>query len=255
MIGERVVNLTEYFAVIPANLGLIADYIGNNWAALVTDALSYVWSNFTDFGDNLRGFSTALWEFLQNPAGGFNFEWKNLGSSFEAQASELPTLIRPHLTSMQGEIDRKFAEIAAAEARRQSAAKPAEKPKGTEVTPLGRLGAFGTNLDAATRAAMGLDGSAAVKRAMDRMRPGPIARARRNRAKKEARKDFAAAERRKKLADAAAARRKMTPAERRKDALARATKDPKSLKELAKQTNLLGDIAKALTKREVAYAG
>lgn len=118
MIAEKVVNIGEYFGTIPANLGLIADYIGGNWYDLIRDALAAVSSLFENFGKNLASLGSSLVGFLKNPAGGFDFEWTPLLKGFEATAAQLPEMIRPHLTSMQAEIDAKLAEIAEAEGRR-----------------------------------------------------------------------------------------------------------------------------------------
>jgi hypothetical protein len=118
MITERVINLGEYLATIPANLSIIADYIGNNWVQLITDAVGAVGAVFQNLGTNLYNLGAALIAFLSDPTQGFQFDWTPLLTGFQATAAELPALIAPELTSLQDEIDAKLGAIGAKEAAR-----------------------------------------------------------------------------------------------------------------------------------------
>jgi hypothetical protein len=122
---ERVTNIIEYFETIPANLGVIAEYIAGNWRELVSDGVSAVGKVFENLGGNIRGIALAIARFLRDPTQGFNFEWKPLLDGFEATAAALPELIKPHLTSLEEEMGVVARRIADREKQRADAAKNA----------------------------------------------------------------------------------------------------------------------------------
>lgn len=105
-ITEKIANLLEWIGVIPANLGQVGSYIANNWRELITDAVTAVGTVFSNLADNLASLAIAIYNFLSDPTQGFDFEWTPLLDGFKATAAKLPEIIRPELTSMQGEIDK-----------------------------------------------------------------------------------------------------------------------------------------------------
>jgi hypothetical protein len=106
-IQEFVINASEYLGTLPANLAIIGTYIRDNWSQLIIDGLNIVATGF----QNLGKIAYAIYAFLKDPTGGFNFQWTALTDGFEASAAQLPELIKPQLTSLQSEIDSHLATI------------------------------------------------------------------------------------------------------------------------------------------------
>ncbi|MGE0537263.1 MAG: hypothetical protein AB7O68_19985 [Pirellulales bacterium] len=87
------------------NMVTLAQWFGDNWYSIITDSLSATMTAFMNFGDNLKGFFTALWEFVKNPAGGFNFTPKEVLEGWSATTAQLPEMATANLD----EISRKYA--------------------------------------------------------------------------------------------------------------------------------------------------
>lgn len=117
-ITQGVMNISEWIGVLPANFAILGNYIANNWRALVMDGLNAVATGFQNFIANLTNLGSALMEFLKNPTGGLQFNWTPLLDGFEATAAKLPEMAKPHLTSLQDQIDAKLQAIGEREAKR-----------------------------------------------------------------------------------------------------------------------------------------
>jgi hypothetical protein len=117
-INEIVTNMGAYIAVIPENLGRIANYVATNWRQLITDGVNAVLANFQNLGTNIGELSHSVWQFLKDPTQGFQINWTPLLDGFKATAAELPELAAPALVSFQDQIDAKVAEIGDREAAR-----------------------------------------------------------------------------------------------------------------------------------------
>jgi hypothetical protein len=130
-INEIVTNIGAYIATIPENLGIIANYISNNWRELVTDAISAVGTAFDNLGKNIGELANSIYQFLKDPTQGFQFNFTPLLEGFKATAAELPALVGPELVSFQDQIDAKIAAIGEREAARaqEMADSAAEKVK------------------------------------------------------------------------------------------------------------------------------
>jgi hypothetical protein len=142
-INEIITNMGAYIAVLPENLGIIANYISNNWRQLITDGVNAVIAIFKNLGTNIGELANSVWQFLQDPTQGFQVNWTPLLDGFKATAAQLPELMAPELVSFQDQIDAKIQEIGDREAARAddmaaSAAEkvaPAAAAKVAETTP------------------------------------------------------------------------------------------------------------------------
>lgn len=115
---EMGLNLIEIFKVIPANLGIIGEYIANNWRQLITDGINAVGAVFTNLSTNIANLASAIVTFLSDPTKGFQFNWTPLLDGFQATADALPELAKPALVSLQEEIDQVAGRIADRESKR-----------------------------------------------------------------------------------------------------------------------------------------
>ena len=115
---EMGLNLIEIFKVIPTNLGIIGEYIANNWRELITDSINAVGAVFANLATNIANLATAVIDFLSNPTKGFEFNWTPLLEGFKATADALPELAKPALMSLQEEIDQVAGRIADRESKR-----------------------------------------------------------------------------------------------------------------------------------------
>ena len=115
---EGLANIGAHLDAFGQNAGTIAGYIGRNWYQLIVDGLNATITAFTNFTTNFSALGSALIDFLLDPTGGFNFEWKPLLDGFESTAEKLPELIKPHLVSMEKEIAAAADRIAANESKR-----------------------------------------------------------------------------------------------------------------------------------------
>jgi hypothetical protein len=124
---EMGTNILEIAATIPANLGIVGEWIANNWVNMIVDAFNAIGTAFKNLGTNLRN----LWDAVLNyfKTGEFNFNWTPILEGFKATTAALPELVKPNLTSMQGEIDAVSQRIADREAARAAAAADQVKAK------------------------------------------------------------------------------------------------------------------------------
>ena len=120
-INEKFINIGEYMGAMIQNASILGGYIATNWKALMLDGINAVATGFGNLIDNLANLGSAIVEWIQNPTKGFNFEWTPLLKGFEATAAALPELAKPHLTSLQDQIDAKLAAIGEREAKRVEA--------------------------------------------------------------------------------------------------------------------------------------
>lgn len=128
---EKVTNIGAYIATIPANLGIVGNYIANNWRSMVIDAVRAVSTAFSNLTTNLSNLGSAIGTFLADPTRGFHVNWTPILDGFKATTAELPALIKPSLVSLQSEIDLKLGAIGKAEMARSQrlAASAAERAK------------------------------------------------------------------------------------------------------------------------------
>ena len=101
---ENLSNVLAYVETIPANLGVMAEYIQTNWKDMIFTGVDAVLTIFINLGKNIRELATQVWEFMKNPAGGFTFNWTPLLQGFQSTVKTLPQLVKPELISMQDEI-------------------------------------------------------------------------------------------------------------------------------------------------------
>ena len=116
---EKVINIGEVFSTVPANAAIVGEYLRNEWPNLVADGLNLAWTAWDNFATNVFAIGGEIRDFL---ASGFTdpiqFDFTPLLQGFEATAAKLPEMVRPHLTSLQGEIDAKLKAIGEREAGR-----------------------------------------------------------------------------------------------------------------------------------------
>ncbi len=122
--AEGTTNMMAYIGTIPANLAIIADYIGNNWYQLISDAVQAVGALFHNLGTNIGNLFVAVQDFIAGK--GFHFDWTPLLDGFKATAEKLPELLKPELVSMQKELDAKAAQIAKNESDRAAKMKKSQ---------------------------------------------------------------------------------------------------------------------------------
>jgi hypothetical protein len=138
MIQEKIANVIDWIGVLPENLGIVAGYVSGNWKELILDAFNAVAAANANLATNFLNLGSAIVSFLQDPTKGFKFEWTPLLDGFEATAAALPEMVKPHLTSLQDEIDKASQRIVDRETARinsiKKAAAPA-KPAGKNAQP------------------------------------------------------------------------------------------------------------------------
>jgi hypothetical protein len=118
VIQEKIINVGEYITALGANFGQLGTYLSSNWYKVVLDVFNGIGSSIINVGKNLDKLIKALIQFAANPTKGFEVNWTPLLDGFKRESSSLPTLIKPQLTSLQGEIDAVFGRIATKEAAR-----------------------------------------------------------------------------------------------------------------------------------------
>jgi hypothetical protein len=111
----------------------MGEFIQGNWKDMIFTGVDAVLTIFLNLGKNLRELASKIWEFLQNPAGGFHVEWTPLLDGFKSTVKALPELVKPELVSMQDEIAAAGERIANRERIRALSiarvAAPAAKPE------------------------------------------------------------------------------------------------------------------------------
>ena len=125
---ETFINLSAWINNIPVNLGQVANYVADEWANLITDAVNRIVSVFRNLAENGGRLYQAFLGFMRGE--GFNVIFKDLREGFQTTAGEIPTLIRPALVDMSKEIDAQLAtigqrEVARTAERAARAAQPA----------------------------------------------------------------------------------------------------------------------------------
>ena len=121
-IQEKITNIGEYFATIPANAKLMGEYIANNWRKLIADALDATATGFMNLGENIWQAFHGDPELLLRGRDGTSTSPLYFRAS-RPSSDQLPELIKPKLTSMQDAIDERLAIIAE---RENSIRKPFE---------------------------------------------------------------------------------------------------------------------------------
>jgi hypothetical protein len=109
---QTMIQIEEMAAWAFGALGQYSEWFGNNWVGLIRDALMAVWSIFQNVFTNIKNIVGAAWDYITNPAGGFNFQFTGLLDGFEASVAQLPEIAAPHLTNLQDQIDGVFASMA-----------------------------------------------------------------------------------------------------------------------------------------------
>lgn len=104
LVGAAVENSINAVEAFMTNASLVAGYIAGNWRALITDGVAAVGTVFSNLADNFGDLAAAIWEFMQDPTGGFDFEWTPLLDGFKATAEKLPEMVRPGMVNVAGEI-------------------------------------------------------------------------------------------------------------------------------------------------------
>lgn len=113
VITEKLMNIGETFVAVGENARNFGSYLAGNWKQLAVDAVTAVGTAFLNLGLNLAKLSDALQSFAANPLGGFEFDWTPLLEGFKATADELPALVLPKFTDLQGEIGERMKAIVA----------------------------------------------------------------------------------------------------------------------------------------------
>lgn len=157
-------NLMAILGVLPDNFGRVAEWIGRNWYQVLADGFNATSAVFTNFGGNVGRFvysvaskfeelATAVWEYLTNPLGGFNFdfgsvledfEWTPLLDGFESTMEELPELLAPAYVSYEDQMREIGDRIEAREGERAAriGKKAADAAKAGGVKPDDDAGKF-----------------------------------------------------------------------------------------------------------------
>lgn len=104
-------NFMAVINTIPQNLGIIGEYISNNWYQLLLDGVNAVLALFDNLGKNIYNLTNAILDFFNDPTKGVQFNYTPLMEGFKAYSAELPKLLAPDLVSFQDQIDQKLGEI------------------------------------------------------------------------------------------------------------------------------------------------
>lgn len=117
---EGFLDFVGLLTVLPQNLGIIGSYVANNFTRFFVDAFNFIKTAALNLFENLTNLGKAIYEWMSNPTGGFNFEWKSLTEGFKATMDELPTLAEPAWADLSKQRDGYFAEWAKREADRKA---------------------------------------------------------------------------------------------------------------------------------------
>jgi hypothetical protein len=127
-IVEGLMNIGAQFDALGQNVGTIAAYVAENWVDLLRDAFNASLSLLKNLWKNFEAVGQSLFDWLQDPMGGFKVDWTPLLDGFEATAKELPDLMQPHLIDMGKEIQEQMDKITEAEAKRVDGSALKNKP-------------------------------------------------------------------------------------------------------------------------------
>lgn len=117
-VNQVLTNAGIEFGTLLSNLGIIGNYVANNWRELIVDGVNAVVTVFQNLGTNLFELGRSIRAFFEDPTQGVQFNWTPLLDGFQATAAELPTLLAPELVSFQDQIDEKLKAIGEREAVR-----------------------------------------------------------------------------------------------------------------------------------------
>lgn len=119
-VKESVGNMGAAFDWLMGAAGQYLGWLGTNWPQVFRDAMTASFAILQNFASNVQGLFAALWEYMQNPAGGFNFESKGLLDGFKATVEKLPEIAAPVWVTMAKERDEILGRIGANEAKHQA---------------------------------------------------------------------------------------------------------------------------------------
>jgi hypothetical protein len=117
---ERLINIQELFVWLMGAIGQYGEWFAGNWVNLIRDALNAVWTIFQNVFTNIKNLVGAAWDYITNPAGGFQFEFTPMLDGFQASMAALPEIAAPHLTSLKDQIDSVWDGVAQKEAEKIS---------------------------------------------------------------------------------------------------------------------------------------
>ena len=129
---QNLSNVLAYVETIPANLSLMATYIGTNWRELIYDGINAVATYFKNLGQNIADLIANIYEFMKDPTSGFNFNFTPLLKGFQATAAARPDMLKPPRIAMQEEIDaagKRIADRTAGRVQARATAKVAGGPR------------------------------------------------------------------------------------------------------------------------------
>lgn len=124
-VREFVLNIPAYIESAGANLANFANWLKNNWKEIIRDTFSASSAFVGNFFENAVNAGKGFQEWLAT--GKFEYKPKGFLEGFEASAEKLPDIVKPHLLSLESEIDAINKRIAQKEAERAAAL--AEKKK------------------------------------------------------------------------------------------------------------------------------
>lgn len=117
-IGGYLTNIEEWFAWVMGAIGQYGEWFANNWTRVIHDALNAVWTIFQNVFTNIKNLVKASWDYITNPAGGFNFQPTGILDGFKATMDKLPEIAGPALSSVQDQVDQLTMKMSDAEVAR-----------------------------------------------------------------------------------------------------------------------------------------
>ena len=119
---EKLLNMEEIVSWFVSSAGSLLQWFGNNWFNVIRDAANAVWAILNNTFTNIVNLVKASYSYITNPAGGFQFKFTGLLDGFTATMEQLPDIAKPHLTSLQGQIDELTGKMSDAEVARVNGA-------------------------------------------------------------------------------------------------------------------------------------
>lgn len=116
--GEKMINMEEMVSWFVDSATQYATWFANNWYNVIYDALNAVYTAFQNIFTNIVNLAQASYNYITNPAGGFNFQFTGLLDGFKSTMEQLPEIAKPHLTSLQNQIDELTTKMGDAEVAR-----------------------------------------------------------------------------------------------------------------------------------------
>jgi TP901 family phage tail tape measure protein len=156
--AEFAINTGNQFGALFENIRRLGEWFSRNWTGLLIDALNVVGRSIINLGKNFADFGASIFEFLKDPTKGFQFKPTELLKDFQAEASALPDLVSPAVTSLQDQVDERLKGIDDREKGRQAQlGQPALRPPGAG-GPAGAGAGGGGKFEGATKATGGTFG-------------------------------------------------------------------------------------------------